>query len=262
MADSSAIITPERRKRRRERGAAVDIRSISGAGAGTELAIPRKVPHLWNDKFTVKLTYADAYLKTVTNSTAAQEIWRMSGIHDPQWAIGGHQPLGRDLYASQYNKYCVLECRYKLWVYNGAVASHTYTAAGSNAQRLGAVCCTFNHSTSSTDLSVPTPYPSMELKNAKNFVIQPESMIMIEGTLKQDDYDVEAVDQDSDTTWIAVGSDPTVTRLFGLNIGMVPYGMPVGISPATTAAAVTIVAQLDYIVQFAEINTTYRTTPS
>jgi hypothetical protein len=54
----------------------------------------------------VKMRYCDTI--TITPSVLLNEyVLRMNGIFDPDYQIGGHQPLGHDQWAQFYNKYVV-----------------------------------------------------------------------------------------------------------------------------------------------------------
>jgi hypothetical protein len=65
------------------------------------------------DPFPGRVTATMAYstqiaLNTFSAGVGAQAFIRANGIHDPEVAIGGHQPYGHDTYAQIYNHYKVL----------------------------------------------------------------------------------------------------------------------------------------------------------
>lgn len=64
-------------------------------------------------KTIVRLRYHDSWL----HGAGKQDyVYRMNSIFDPDAQIGGHQPLGRDQYATFYNRYRVIACTMSLWV--------------------------------------------------------------------------------------------------------------------------------------------------
>lgn len=75
------------------------------------------------DAVTVKLRYAKKIKFSGTVGDGTYQAYRANGIYDPEVALGGHQPMGRDRYASMYNHYVVL----------GSKASFTYNMANSSA---------------------------------------------------------------------------------------------------------------------------------
>lgn len=55
----------------------------------------------------VKLTYCDSYAIATDTSVQATAIVRANGPYDPDFAVGGHQPLGFDQWAAFYNNVVV-----------------------------------------------------------------------------------------------------------------------------------------------------------
>ena len=88
-------------------------------GAGLQVTIPRAIPHGYNNNYTVRLTYADAFNLLITNAGGGtSHTFRTNSIYDPDYTATGHQPLMRDLWASQYDYYTVLACHYEIQIYN------------------------------------------------------------------------------------------------------------------------------------------------
>ena len=145
------------------------------AGRGLEVTIPRNIPHLYNNNYTVRLTYADTFNLTLSNAGGGVPwAFRTNSIYDPDYTGTGHQPLMRDLWASQYDYYTVLACHYHLEFYNCAVDTLTFTSAGTFAQRVGAVTANViptTHLTDITNVGGGYPYPSSEMKNVQTKVI-------------------------------------------------------------------------------------------
>jgi len=165
-------------------------------GHGLEVTVPRAIPHLYNNNYTVRLTYADSFNRVVSNAGGGDHYaFRTNSIYDPDYTSAGHQPLMRDLWASQYDYYTVLACHYHIELYNCAVDTLTFTAAGTFAQRVGAITANLLPTTNITDISNAGggyPFPSSEMKNAQTKVIWPENWVTFEGTLTPGDFIVDA----------------------------------------------------------------------
>ena len=64
------------------------------AGHGLEVTIPRNIPHLYNNNYTVRLTYADSFNMLLSNAGGgANYTFRTNSIYDPDYTSAGHQPL-------------------------------------------------------------------------------------------------------------------------------------------------------------------------
>ena len=62
-------------------------------GQGHLVTVPRSVPHIYNNNYTVKLTYVDTYTHTVDYTlNAAVQQYRSNSIFDPDLSGTGHQP--------------------------------------------------------------------------------------------------------------------------------------------------------------------------
>ena len=62
-------------------------------------------------KKRVKLTYVDHVAFSSSGVSHAGYQFRMNSLLDPQYAVGGHQPYGRDQWATLYNRYNVISCK-------------------------------------------------------------------------------------------------------------------------------------------------------
>lgn len=78
-------------------------------------------------KIITKIKYVDFIpLGPFTNLTPTGNIFRMNSIFDPDFSLGGHQPMWRDNYASIYENYRVLGSKItvkfcpSVWSYNGS----------------------------------------------------------------------------------------------------------------------------------------------
>lgn len=245
--------------------------AIEGAtevGQGLQVTIPRSFPHLYNNNYTVRLTYADNYRHDVAcnGSAGYQQTFRSSSIFDPDLTGTGHQPLMRDLWASQYDYYTVLACDYKITMFNAAFDSTAYTAVGTSQQQLAAVNVTFMRSTNATDFTnasgTAVAFPQLEMKNVlQNHFLVPDEKIVIQGTVTPGDFIIDAQDEDSDSTWTAVGSNPALLRLIGYVITPGQWAAVVG-AGETQYAAIQVQVILNYTVQFTQINASLRGTSS
>lgn len=236
-------------------------------GNGLEVTVPRNVPHLYNNNYTVKLTYADNYLHNIAcnGSASTAQVFRMNSIFDPDVTGTGHQPVMRDLWASQYDYYTVIQADYKLRFYNAAFDSITYTAVGTSAQR--PACVNATHvmgTTNSADITTPANgfiYPQAEMKNTVTEFLTPEGYIEFKGSLTQGDFIVDAKDADSDNTWVAVGSNPAVPRFFGYILSPAVWNTLTGQSE-TLYACIQVQVIIDYTVQFTQMNQALRSISS
>lgn len=237
-------------------------------GQGLQVTVPRAVPHLYNNSYTVKLTYADNYRHDISqNGTAGSyQHFNMNSIFDPDSTGTGHQPLMRDLWASQYDYYAVIQCDYKIRLWNAAAEAVTYTAAGTNAQLIGCVNVVQTLGTTNvSDISGPAAagpiYPAAEMKNTVTHFLPPGELLELNGSLTQGDFLVDAKDADTDSTWTANGSNPAVLRKFGYSISPAQWAAIVGVSELPVSA---IIAQavLEYTVQFTQMNQSLRSSAS
>ena len=188
---------------------------------GSGLAVtkpPKGIPHLYNNNYTVRLSYADNYRHEVKcdGSTAYQQVWRANSIFDPDYTGVGHQPICRDMWASMYGYYAVLACKYTIRLYNAAWDSQSWTSIGTSGQRPTAVNVSFLRSTLAADFTTyGTIYPQAEMKNCTTMFLTPDNTLEITGTVTPGDFLVDATDADSDQTWTQMGSNPPVPRFIG-----------------------------------------------
>ena len=236
------------------------------AGKGKQVVVPRAIPHNYNNNYTVRLTYTDALnLTVVGNGGYALYTFRTNSIYDPDYTGTGHQPLMRDLWASQYDYYTVLACHYHIELYNCSGRDPiTYTAVGSSAQSVGGVITALLPTTNVTDITnmgSGLPFPSVEMKNVQSQALWPEHVVEYNGTLTPGDFLVDAKDEDSDATWTAVGSNPAVPRFLGLALNSVNSGAFPG-QNEQASTNVQMWVKLHYDVQFTQLNQTLRSVTS
>lgn len=236
-------------------------------GQGLTVTVPRAVPHLYNNTYTVKLTYADNFRHDIAQTGAAgsTQYFRTNSIFDPDVTGTGHQPLMRDLWASQYDYYSVLSCEYEIWLYNCFADPVTFTAVGTSAQRVGCVNVALVTSTTANDITDPPTsgriYPHWETKNTQTRFLVPEDVVKFEGTLTQGDFILDAVDQDTDKTWTAIGSNPAVARYLGYSITPAQWTGLTGASE-TPYSSIQVAVKFHYTVQFTQIASSLRVAAS
>lgn len=243
--------------------------AVDGAlevGSGHALTIPKVIPHGFNTNYTVRLTYADTYRHDIQCAGVnTGQTFRMDSIFDPDLTGTGHQPLLRDLWASQYDFYAVLACEYQIKMFNAAFDSTAYTAVGTSQQQNAAVSVITLATTNATDISNAVSsgliYPGAEMKNAQTHLLVPDDVITISGTLTPGDFIVDAVDSDNDRIWTAVGSNSAVPRIFGYVISPLQQSAPIGFAEQQYAS-IQVQVILNYTVQFTQMNQSIRSTPS
>lgn len=233
-------------------------------GQGLQVTVPRSIPHGYNNNYTIRLSYADAQNYQVSTGTGVARAFSMNSIWDPDVTGGGHQPMMRDLWASMYDYYAVLACHYKITVYNCYYDTITFTAVGTNQQRVGGVAVSLLPTTNTADISAMASsviFPAAEMKNSQTQLAFPEDYVVFSGTLTPGDFLVDAKDEDSDNTWTAVGSNPGVQRYLGISANSFNSSAFTGQSKAPIAN-VQYIIQLDYDVQFTQVNPSIRGVPS
>lgn len=230
-------------------------------GQGKQITVPRNIPHGYNNNYTVCLSYADSRVIPISYAGGYDtRTWAINSIYDPDVTATGHQPMLRDLWASQYDYYAVLACRYKFTFFNSAKDPITWTAVGTSSQLIPGVSITLLPTTNVSDISAMSTglvYPALEMKNTQSYTLFPEQSIVVEGELTPGDFLVDAKDQDTDNTWTAVGSNPGVLRYLGVSINSLISGALAGASE-TAYAAIQVVNQLEYDVQFTQMNQAIR----
>lgn len=236
-------------------------------GQGRQVSVPKSVPHLYNNNYTVKLTYADNFLHNIKQdgSASASNQFRMNSAFDPDFTGTGHQPIMRDLWASQYDYYTVLQCDYKFRFYNAFGEAVTWTAIGTNAQKVGAVNLVHllgsTNSADAVSAANGVIYPAAEMKNTATYFLCPDDCMELSGSLTQGDFIVDAKDADTDTTWTAVGSNPSITRFFGYIISPAIWTTLVGVNEAPYSS-IQVQVVIDYTIQFTQMNQSLRTVSS
>lgn len=255
------------KRARHSEGAATDAQDgAEEVGSGLPITRPpRHAPHIYNNTYTVDLTYADNYRHNLSAvpGTNVYQVWRSNSIFDPDSTGIGHQPLGRDLWASMYDYYAVLSCEYDIKIFNCSGQDPvTFTAVGTSGQIIGAANATLLRSTDQSDITGPAVssgliYPAAEMKNSTTKVSLPGQFTQFKGTLTPGDFLVDAKDADNDNTWTANGSNPSVSRYFGYVLSPMNFSTLAG-SSENPYITFNVQAILRYTVQFTQINPSLR----
>lgn len=260
---SSSTSTGTQTSSRGGRSAAAD--GVKEAGQGLRPTIPKSIPHGWDNTYTVRLTYADNFRHEIAqNGSSIYQAFRVDSIFDPDATGTGHQPILRDLWASQYDFYTVLACDYRIIMYNANADPITYTAAGTSAQRIGCINATLLRTLTAGDFSAASNgylYPCGEMKNTLTEFLPPAETLTFSGTITPGDLIVEAKDADSDAIWTAVGSNPSITRYIGYILSSANWAALAGQSE-TAYSTIQVQVILDYTVQFTQMNAGLRTVSS
>lgn len=228
---------------------------VQEIGMGNQVVTPpRYVPHLFNDHYTVKLTYTDTFQHDIDPGYGSGQTFRMNSIYDCDYTGGGHQPNQRDVWANLYDYYTVLACEYEITMYNGGITTTAYTASDGPGHRLGSVIAFVNHSTDEGDIQNGNKvYPIGETKNVQDKFLQPDSCEVFRGRLTPGDFQLDAKDSDSDGTWTAVGANAAIARYFGYRIIPALQGTVTG-QNQTPSTMIHTYVKIHYTVQFAQYN--------
>lgn len=259
MSESRSVGTQAGKRQRAAQEGAEQV------GRGLPITIPKKIPRGFNNTYTVTLSYADSRIIPISMAGGSDtRTWSIGSIFDPDVTATGHQPLLRDLWASQYDYYAVLAFRYKFSYYNCSKDPITWTATGTSSNLVGGVAITLLPTTNTADISNMASgivFPAAEMKNSQTYALWPDHSLTISGELTPGDFLVDAKDSDNDNTWTAVGSNPGVQRYLGVVINSMQNAALVG-QNEQAFAAIQMLVELEYDVQFTQMNQALRSFPS
>ena len=238
---------------------------VKEAGSGKALVIPpSRPPRAYHNTFTVELKYVDFYTLTVGQSSYDYRVWRPFSIYDPDKTGTGHQAFSRDLWTSMYDYYTVLKADYKITVINNANDNMQYTAVGTSAQRRTHCLAGLLKTCTEGDITIQGPSPFNETKGVQSQLLlsagSTHDHCIFSGTVTPGDWNVEAKDADSDATFTACGSNPSIERFLGLNVCAL-FSSATGQTEAEYAS-VTVLFELVQTVQFTQVNQGLRVTAS
>lgn len=250
-------VTPTK-KRKAEHEASATKSAIDQIGQGVQVMDVSRYPTSYQNHFTVKLPYSDAFYSSCTYTTGLNWIFRGTSIYDPDYTGGGHQPYQRDSYAAIYGYYAVIQCNYKITVINLSDARTTslVATAGNEYKPAWLNMCVRKGTTGGDVALVNNAFECRERKGTINKTIAPGRSATISGSLTNGDYNLTAIDEDNDKTWTAVSSNPSVDRFFSVNVNtLAGSGMN---QQGTTVFPILIDVELEYVTQFMDYN--YRNT--
>ncbi len=92
--------------------------------SSTTVVNPMKTP--WPTRTVTRLDYTDQFDIVCTSGVLSVYTFNSNGLYDPDQTGTGHQPLGFDQYASQYNRYRVLKLDFQVSFGNPAVSYSSY----------------------------------------------------------------------------------------------------------------------------------------
>lgn len=268
LASQDDPMDPERRETRsqKKRKATGPLRETNASnlmqGTGTDVLIPsRPIPTSYDNRFTVKLKYADTMWLQHSHTATANQRFALNDIWDPDVTGIGHQPYQRDNWAALYALYNVLETHVKLTFYNMNDVGFTSTTTPVGV-RLPSII-SISPYTNTTALSSAPLFPRLEMKNESHFMLAPEASYIYEHTFNNDDFQMSGIDADNDRTWTSVGSSPSLRK--GIDI-LTMSGYPpaiAGVSPAGAAHHnICMLVELEYTVQFIDYTNALRTSSS
>jgi len=86
-----------------------------------------------------KMKYCDSFTTAGSGSLALTHRFNINSTFDPDLSGTGHQPYGRDTYATLYNRYRVYRCDYKIvcTMFTQTGACHVGTFASNNVSAMG-----------------------------------------------------------------------------------------------------------------------------
>lgn len=199
---------------------------------------PRVIAKTVPDYFTVRLPYVTYFTATTTTTGTTSNVFRLNDIFDPEKTSGGHQPLGRDVWAGVYNYYRVLSADVNIACWNRSSSSNGDTWVASFL--------------TDDDTALPDNMNSKcEAKRSQYRLLNPKGTGIDRNSFefKYDtaNWDYHVTEESSDTRWTAIGASPTVAHLLVLQSGAIN---------ASTSTDIMVWLDIQFVVQFREANTT------
>lgn len=224
--------------------------AVAEVGDGLQVT-PHRPFRSWQNKLTVELPYSSVYQVNISTSSQNARLWRMTSIWDPDYSGTGHQPYQRDTWANMYAYYAVIKCDYEFSITNTNPKDSTDQNTGGAYTNSNWVLATRRITTQPGLLTTASASTDdmFEEKYAENLVIPPGETRTFKGSLTQGDFIKNVVDEDTDNTWVAVGSNPAVDRVLGINLQRM---FPASTGESKTTINIMTHTKLVYTVQFAD----------
>ncbi len=181
----------------------------------------------------VRLRYVDTHTLDANAATLSTKLYRCNSIYDPQYAVGGQQPLGHDQWATFYAHYVVI----------GAKITTQFTTATGNIGVANA-CGIFL----SASASIPTTLVNMLEQGNTVSRAQPLSGInmrtLSRGFSAKKFFNVTNVKDNTDRLGAAFGADPDEDAYFCVFVG--------AIDATANTPPVNCITTIDYLVVVSE----------
>lgn len=179
----------------------------------------------YEDEVVVKMPYADQSGSTTTLVTNISSFWqyKVNSIFDPDLTGVGHQPLGRDTWASIYNYYKVLECNIMVEIVDTNLSA-TGGSAAAQAPTYYGLMLDITATPPGTRLAWLEAVENNNNRQQMFSEIQLANVIASRGpnSLKfnmkwtPDLFDKSIIQGGGDPGWTAVGSDPVILEYLTL----------------------------------------------
>lgn len=193
------------------------------------------------DYFNIILPYFDTVRYTLTAATPTvnrHHHWRLNSINDPDVTGSGHQPLGRDTWATVYDYYRVLQTDVLITVTNLTPLSGT-----------GVGAMIFGYQLTDGVDHTEQKIAFMEQKISKGGMLTPfgggMDTAVYQYTYRPEQWDHHVTQADSSTRWTPIGSAPSINH--SLVTSMMPFDPNEGGTIAYTI-------EFKYHVQLREVN--------
>jgi len=109
-----------------------------------------------------QVRYCDALDFTPSSSTISLQSYLANGLHDPQVAVGGHQPRGFDEFMEVYKKFTVKGSRISVtWSYEGYNGPSTYMTTGAPQQSIQSSAGAVQAVPATVGMVIPAVEPSV-----------------------------------------------------------------------------------------------------
>lgn len=96
---------------------------------------PRSIGQIFPDRLRVKMVYTVPAFYCSSSSNTSETVMRGNNVYDPEYATGGHQPMGYDNFASAYRNYYVSSSKCSAAMFNLGNAAN-------NPTRMYIICTT------------------------------------------------------------------------------------------------------------------------
>ena len=240
-------------KRQRTGSMAMTTTSVKNGMIETGEVVP--IPKDWNsvsvyqpDYFTVRLKYSDYYLLQNATGAVKFQTFNLNSIYDVDATGVGHQPNGRDRWASLYAYYRVLESKIKVhFLYD-----HGSNGAATKTDQ-DPIACGFyinpNSAFNPGQGGLSTYNNVMEARHSAFKVLTRENdHAYMEYTYKPQSMDGVISNDTQPQVWTAVGSSPNQVHLLDVFAQNRPF------SGVYNPFSCQILVDIEYLVQWRDVS--------